>query len=212
MLKSKYPDDVMIIMVSYLPIPGKLGEMKTKPKQNAVRQLNSYGVQPDMIIARSDSPLDRKRKEKIAIQCNLDIKNIISAPDIESIYDVPLNFEKGNIGNTILDILNLKQPKKKTDLKDWKAFVRKSKSAKGKVDIAIVGKYFNTGDFVLSDVYISVIEAIKYSSYGQGVKPKIHWLNSKDFSTKNKIISSKEKQNLATLDKSDGIIVQAVFG
>ena len=211
-LKSKYPDDVMFIMVSYLPIPGKLGEMKTKPTQNAVRQLNSYGVQPDMIIARSDSPLDRKRKEKIAIQCNLDIKNIISAPDIESIYDVPLNFEKGNIGKTILDILNLKQPKKKTDLKDWKAFVRKSKLAKGKVDIAIVGKYFNTGDFVLSDVYISVIEAIKYSAYEHGVKPRIHWLNAKDFSAKSGSISSKEKQKLATLDKYDGIIVPGGFG
>jgi CTP synthase len=203
-LKGKNPKNVMFIMVSYLPIPGKLGEMKTKPTQNAIRQLNSYGIQPDMIIARSAASLDKRRKNKIAIQCNLSADDVISAPDIESIYDVPLNFEKDNLGERILDILHLKLKKKKNDLKEWKAFTRKVKNAKKKLDIAVVGKYFDTGDFVLSDVYISVIEAIKYSAYKQGAKPKLHWLNSKDFES--------GKTKVSTLSKYDGVIVPGGFG
>lgn len=93
-LKIKYPQDVIFIMVSYLPIPGKLGEMKSKPTQNAIRQLNSYGIAPDIIIARSEVPMDTKRREKIAISCGLLPERVISAPDVESIYDIPLNFEK----------------------------------------------------------------------------------------------------------------------
>src|SRR5581483_11562018 len=93
-LKIKNPDDVIFIMVSYLPVPGSLGEMKTRPTKNAVHQLNSYGIQPDIIIARSHIPLDQKRKEKLSIWCSVPIENVISAPDVLSIYDVPLNFER----------------------------------------------------------------------------------------------------------------------
>lgn len=203
-LKVKNPDDVLFIMVSYLPIPGTLGEMKTKPTQNAVRQLNSYGVQPDFIIARSAVSLDKKRKEKIAIQCNLNIENVISAPDIESIYDVPINFEKDNLGNILLASLKLKHKQKETNLVEWKAFAAKCKNAKKEVNIAVVGKYFNTGDFVLSDAYISVIEAVKYSSYIQGAKPKLHWISSKAFED--------GKLKISSLKNYDGVIVPGGFG
>src|SRR3989344_5797866 len=122
-LKLANPDDVLFVMVSFLPVPSKLGEMKTKPTQNAIRQLNSYGVQPDIIIARSVAPLDKKRKEKIAVSCNISAEKVISAPDVDSIYDVPLNFEKDNIGEIILNELKIAARQKKTDLSLWRRFV-----------------------------------------------------------------------------------------
>ncbi len=91
-MRLKHPNDVRFVLVSYLPVPGTIGEMKTKPTQSAVRALNSYGVQPDFILARSNNPMDEKRKEKFAIWCNVPSDHIISAPDVESIYYVPLNF------------------------------------------------------------------------------------------------------------------------
>src|SRR3989344_1626879 len=115
------PDDCIFVMVSYLPVPGTLGEMKTKPTQTAVRMLNSYGVQPDIIIARSKRVLDRKRKEKLAISCNVHPDMIISAPDVESIYDVPLNFERDKLSQTLLDALECEE-KPEADLSDWKKF------------------------------------------------------------------------------------------
>ena len=197
------PDDVAFVMVSYLPIPGKIGEMKTRPTQNAIRALNSYGVQPDIIIARSEVPLDKKRKDKIAISCNVKSEHVISAPDIKSIYEVPINFERDNLGETILNLLKSGKGKKKTNMVKWKSFVKKVKAKKNPVKIAIVGKYFDTGDFVLSDAYLSVIEAIKFSAYKLGVEPEIHWLNSKDFEKGGKT---------GELGKYHGVLVPGGFG
>ncbi len=206
-LKLEHPEDVAIIMVSYLPIPSTLGEMKSKPTQNAVRQLNSYGINPDFIVARSHAALDTKRKEKIAISCNVPASRIISAPDIESIYDVPENFEKDNFATMLEKILFLRP--KKTDLSEWKAFVTTTKEAKKEVRIAIVGKYFDTGDFVLSDAYVSVIEALKFSSYAEGRKPKLIWLSAKLFEGDAAHVASMCQQYLADVD---GILVPGGFG
>ena len=206
-LNVKKQGDVLFIMMSYLPIPKKLGEMKSKPTQNAARLLNSYGVQPDIIIARSERPLDKKRKEKIAASCSVQEKYVISAPDIESIYDVPVNFEKNNLGDITLKLLNFDKVDKNTDFKKWKNFIKKSKktsTSKKKVNIAIVGKYFNTGDFLLSDAYISIIEALKFSSYEFEVKPILHWLDSKEFEI--------NKNKLKSLSKYDGILIPGGFG
>ncbi|MCK5286103.1 MAG: CTP synthase [Candidatus Pacebacteria bacterium] len=204
MLKNKYPEDVMYVMLSYLPIPSKIGEMKTKPTQHAVRNLNATGIQPDILVARSDVVLDKKRKEKIALFCNIDAKNVVSAPDVESIYDVPLNFEKDKISDLIVKQLKLEKRAKKSNLNTWRKFVKKVHNGGKKLDIAIVGKYFDSGDFVLADSYISVIEAIKFSAYKIDCKPKIHWLNSKDFES--------GKLKLSSLKKYDGIIVPGGFG
>ncbi len=203
MLKSKHPGDVAIVMVSYVPIPSKIGEMKTKPTQYASRTLNSAGVQADVIIARSERALDEKRKEKIAIFCNLPHGHVISAPDVESIYDVPINFEKDKLGEILCKVLCIKN-KKSTNLKAWSAFVAKTRRAKRLINIAIVGKYFDSGDFVLSDVYISVLEALKFSSYQLGVKPKLTCVNAKDFETK--------KLSPSFLSEFDGVIVPGGFG
>jgi CTP synthase len=199
----RHKGDVLFVMVSYLPVPSTLGEMKTRPTQHAVGALNSYGVQPDIIIARSTHALDQKRKEKLAIQCNVEADSIISAPDVDSIYDVPLNFERDHLSDILLRKLG-KRPKQTADLKDWSEFAAHAHNGKKVIKIGIVGKYFDTGDFVLSDAYLSVIEAIKFSSYHQGVKPELHWLNAKDY--------QKDPKKVAELSDYDGIIVPGGFG
>ncbi|TSC62638.1 MAG: CTP synthase [Parcubacteria group bacterium Athens0416_74] len=197
------PTDVLFVMVSYMPVPNTIGEMKTKPTQNAVRQLNAYGVQPDIIIARANTPLDNKRKEKLAISCNVQADHIISAPDVDSIYDVPLNFERDKLSDILLKALG-KRAKQSSDFGEWKHFVEKVHNGSGTVKIGIVGKYFDTGDFMLSDAYLSVIEAIKFSAYGQGVKPEIVWINAKDIQN--------GTQPVESLAQYDGIIVPGGFG
>lgn len=206
-LKIKHPEDVLFIMVSFLPIPSKLGEMKSKPTQNAIRELQSYGVQADFIVARSEVPLDKKRKEKLAISCNVPMDNIISAPDIDSIYDVPINFERDQLGDMLERSLHLK--KRPLDLSEWKNFVHKAKSVKKEVVIAVVGKYFDTGDFVLSDAYVSVIEAIKFSAYALGLKPVLRWVNAKDFEGSPAAVKKKLEKKLAG---AQGILVPGGFG
>ena len=204
-LKMKYPDDVLFVIVSYLPVPGTIGEMKTRPTQNAVRQLNSYGVQPDFLIARSTHPLDEKRKEKLAIWCNIRKDHVISAPDIKSIYEAPLNFEKDKLGDALLDALKLPE-KRKASLAAWKKFALATVSTKvPEVSIAIVGKYFDTGDFVLSDAYLSVIEAIKFSAAKLNRRPKITWVNSKD-------IEKGGAKAVGELRTYQGVIVPGGFG
>ena len=197
------PAGVLFVMVSYLPVPGTLGEMKTKPTQNAVRMLNSYGVQPDIIVARSTHRLDRKRKEKLAIWCNVPPERIISAPDVESIYDVPINFERDKLSDILLEALGHKKAPP-ADLSEWKEFADHAHNGNGTVRIGIVGKYFDTGDFVLSDAYISVIEAIKFSAYEAGYKPEIEWVNAKEIQD--------GTLPLESLEKCDGIIVPGGFG
>ncbi len=201
-LKLMQPKDVVTVMVSYVPVPNKVGEMKTKPTQHAVRTLNTTGVHPDFIIARSDYPLDTKRKEKMALFCNIQKERVVSAPDIESIYDVPGNFEKARLSDLILEQLNM-PTQKKSELGQWKTFVTRSKNCKDEVHLAVVGKYFDTGDFVLSDAYISVLEALKFSAYKVGVKPVIHWLNAKDFEKGVKV---------SELAEYHGILVPGGFG
>ncbi|PIU80721.1 MAG: CTP synthase [Candidatus Moranbacteria bacterium CG06_land_8_20_14_3_00_40_12] len=202
MLKIHHPEDVLFVMVSYLPIPSKLGEMKTKPTQYAVRTLNSAGIQPDIIVARSETFLDSKRKEKLGMFCNISEKYVISAPDIESIYEVPINFERDDLSRLILKKLGLKS--RKTHLKEWFDLVDNIKNSKEKIRIGIVGKYFGTGDFVLADAYISVIEAVKHASYKNKVKAQIDWINSELF--------EKEPHRLNDLKEYDGIIVPGGFG
>ncbi len=206
MMKMNAPDDVMFVMVSYLPIPSKVGEMKTKPTQYASRTLNGVGIQADVIIARSEVPLDARRKEKIATFCNVDKSGIISAPDVDSIYDVPINFEKGDLGRVISDKLGLNHVELKTDLRAWQNFANKPKKAKKEVSIAVVGKYFDSGDFILADVYISVLEAIKISSYHLNLRPKIDYLNAEDFEGAN------SSRNLKKLAKYDGVLIPGGFG
>ena len=200
MMHLKEPENVVFIMVSYLPIPNKIGEMKTKPTQHAVRTLNGAGIQPDFIVARSEKPLDEPRKEKISVFCNIKKEDVISAPDVDSIYDVPINFEKDNLGDLILDKFGLESKEK--DLKDWRKMVQEIKEAKDEVKIGMVGKYFSTGDFTLTDSYISVIEAVKHGAMANKVKPKLIWIST------DKI----EKEGIDCLKELDGVIIPQGWG
>jgi len=200
MMRLAEPDNVLFVIVSYLPIPFKIGEMKTKPTQHAVRALNSAGIQPDFIIARSRVPLDAPRRRKIAIFCNIQEEGVISAPDVDSIYDVPINFEKDNLSARILEKFNL--PDRKKDLLEWRRMVKATKSANKKVHLGIVGKYFSTGDFCLADSYISVIEAIKHAAVVNKCQPELHWINAEDI----------EKKGVKILKQLNGVIVPQGWG
>jgi len=200
MMHLAEPENVLFIMVSYLPIPALIGEMKTKPTQHAVRALNSAGIQPDFIVARSRVGLDLPRRRKIGIFCNIQQEDVISAPDIDSIYEVPINFEKDKLGDRILEKFGLK--KKKKDLIDWRKMVKTMKNAKKEVNIGIVGKYFSTGDFYLSDSYISVIEAVKHAGAANRCKPNLHWVNAEEIET----------EGVKILKNFDGIIVPQGWG
>ncbi len=199
-LKFKNPGDTLFVLVSFLPLQ-KDGELKSKPTQHAVRAVNSAGIMPDVILARAVVPLDKERKRKIALNCNVREQDVISAPDVSSIYEVPINFEKDGLGDSIIEKLGL--PASKTDLKEWRAFVSRIHSVKTPVKIGIVGKYFIAGSFVLADSYISVIEAIKHASYSLKLKPQIEWLSSGEF---------EDKKNLKKLSQYQGIIVPGGFG
>jgi CTP synthase len=209
MMKLKNPERVLFVMVSYLPIPDKVGEMKTKPTQHAVRNLNSAGVQPDIIIARARVAIDKPRKAKLAVFCNIKEEDVIAAPDIESIYEVPVNFERDDLGGRILQKFGLKAKKNKKKAEEWEKMVKTIKqvskpSNKKKVKIGMIGKYFATGDFVLSDSYISVIEAIKHASWMTNHKAEISWLDSE--------VYEKNPKKLNDLLKYDGIVVPGGFG
>jgi CTP synthase len=202
MLKQKLTHDVAIVMLSYVPIPNNIGEMKTKPTQHASRELNSVGLQADIILARATTPLDEKRKEKIATFCNVLPERVISAPDVESIYDVPLNYEKDGMGDMVCDVLGLER--RPTDLTEWNAFALKSKNGSKKLTVAVVGKYFMSGEYVLSDVYISVIEALKHAAYSQDLGVRLSYFDSEEF--------EKNPEKLKELDQFDGVVIPGGFG
>lgn len=202
MLHQRRPDDVLFVLVSYLPIPSKIGEMKTKPTQQAAQLLNSAGIQPDFILCRAERPLDEPRKRKISLFCSVDKRDVISAPDIDSIYEVPINFEKEQLGQRILSKFYMRARQK--DLVEWRKLVKTIKTVKDEVHVGIVGKYFTTGDFVLSDAYISVIEAIKHAAWANNRKPALSWLNSEEY--------EKDPSKLKELKQLDGVIVPGGFG
>ena len=202
MMKLQRPQDILFILISYLPVPEIIGEMKTKPTQTAVRLLNEAGIQPDIILGRSSLLLDEPRKRKISVFCNLAKEDVISAPDIDSIYEIPVNFEKENLGNRILKKFNLRP--KKQNLKDWQKLVKTIKTAKKTVKIGIVGKYFESGKFTLKDSYISIIEAIKHASWFYKRKPEINWLSAEKYEN--------NPSTLKELKKYHGIIIPGGFG
>ncbi len=195
-------DSMLYVHLSYLPIPGHLGEQKTKPTQMSVKDLLGLGIQPDFIVCRSESPVDDIRKEKIAMFCNIEKGDVISDPDSNSVYDLPIIFEQQDFGDKILGKLSIDQ--RKDDLSEWKALSDKIMNLKGEVNIGIIGKYFDTGDFNLMDSYISVIEAVKHAAWANGARPKITWIDSKQF--------EKDESSLSILDNVDGIIIPGGFG
>lgn len=201
-MKLFHPKDVQFVMVSYLPIPNMIGEMKTKPTQHAVRNLQAAGIQPDFIVARAEKPIDMSRREKLSINCNVPLEAVIAAPDASSIYDIPLNFEKDDLSLRILDKFSLPCRKKVSDNAAWKKMVIASKIKTPEINVGIVGKYFASGDFNFSDSYISVIEAVKHAAASNKCKVKLHWLSAEEV----------ENEGTKVLKDMDGIIVPQGWG
>jgi len=195
-------EDVIFIHVTYVPILDALGEAKTKPTQHSVKLLREIGIQPDFIVARSEKPLDDVRKEKIALFCNVHEEEVISNPNIDNVYAVPLILEEQQLCQKILHKLNLKKDTR--NLKPWRDFIENIRNLDKTVTIGIVGKYFDIGTFKLSDSYISVIEAVKHAAWNNNYKPEIQWIDSKLF--------EKHPEKLETLDGIDGVIVPGGFG
>lgn len=201
-LKLEMPQNVATILVSYLPIPASIGEMKTKPTQHAVRALNATGIQPDLIICRATQMVDDVRKKKIGIFCNVQAEDVISAPNIDTIYEIPQMFDSQHVTDRLLKKLGMRA--RKNDLAPWKKLVTTIKNTKREVKIAVLGKYFSTGDYVLSDAYMSVIEAIKHASWAHDVKPVLTWISSEDY--------EKDPKKIKELSKFDGVVVPGGFG
>ncbi len=203
LMKLKSPRDVLIGLVSYFPIPNNLGEMKSKPTQLAVRALHATGLQPDFVIGRSTFPIDEPRKEKLALYCSIQHEDVISAPDVPSVYAVPLKFHEEKLDARILEKLNLKS--KAFRIQAWEDLNHRIQTVKKPVKIGIVGKYISTGNFVLTDAYISVLEAVKHAAWSINRKPEIHWLNSEELERNPKNVA-RELKGL------DGILVPGGFG
>lgn len=198
----KNPGDVLHVHVSYVPTPGHLGEPKTKPTQLSVRTLNSMGIQPDFIVARSEKYLDQRRRDRFALFCNMHPEDIISNPDLETVYEIPLVLHKQGMEKRILEKFNL--PYKETKLKDWEKLVERIKEKKTKtIEIAITGKYFGTGDYQLRDSYAALFDAIDHASWQVGVNVKTRWIDAEKV----------EKQGIeAVIGTPDGIIVPIGWG
>jgi len=200
-LTLRKPDDVAHIHVSYVPVPSHLGEPKTKPTQLSVRTLNSMGIQPDFIVARSEIDLDERRRERFALFCNMHKENVISSPDVESVYEIPLVLDRQNFAQKIQK--RLKLPIKDPNLSEWRSVVDKVKAKKRKdVTIAIVGKYFSTGDYHIRDSYAALLDAIDHASWSVGVKVKTVWIDSEKV----------EKNGESIIGNPDGIIVPIGWG
>lgn len=197
----KNPGDVIHIHVSYVPTPSHLGEPKTKPTQLSVRTVNSMGIQPDFIVARSTKYLDKRRRDRFALFCNMHPEDIISNPDMPSVYEVPLMLHEQNMEKRIMQKLGL--PGKEPDLADWEKLVKTIKAPKKKkAKIAIIGKYFGTGDYQIRDSYAALFDAIDHAAWKDGVDVETHWIAAEQV----------EKDGVGVIGKPDGIIVPIGWG
>ncbi len=194
-------ENVAYVLVSYLPIPTNIGEMKTKPTQQAIRMLNESGIFPDFVLCRAPQPLDSVRKKKIEVYANIDMENIISAPDIKTIYRVPLNFEKENLGEKILKRFSL-LPMSRPDWSRWEKLVERMENPKEKIMVAMIGKYVDIGDFSLADSYISINQALEHAAANLDVGVGISWVDAKNI----------ENGRFPGIEDFDGIIVPGGFG
>jgi len=191
------------VLVTYLPIPSHIEEMKTKPTQQAIRLLSEHGIFPDFIICRAKKPLDVIRKKKIETYANIISEHVISEPDIETVYQIPLDLEKEKLGEKLLKEFGMKS-KKQPNWQEWKKLVENILHSKKTVKVAIVGKYIDIGDYNLADSYISINQALMHAGASLNVGVEINWLDSKMFEN--------NKKRLNELKEYNGIIVPGGFG
>ncbi len=196
-------ENMIYFLITYLPTPSHIGEMKTKPTQQSIRQLTEHGIIPDFIICRAKKPLDRVRKEKIETYANIRSDYVISEPDIETIYKIPLDLERQKLGLKILKEFNL-EPKAKPNWVLWKKLVNRITNPKKEIRIAMVGKYLNIGDYTLTDSYLSINQSLKHAAANLDAKVRLDWISSKEFEENNNKIKG--------LKNYSGIVVPGGFG
>jgi len=189
--------NVLYVHLSLLPRVAT-GELKTKPTQHSVRELRAIGIQPDVLIARADEPIDEELREKIALFCDVKIDNVISEPNAWSIYAVPLMLEEAGLGRIVVDELGLTERATQPDLVEWRAIVDRIKNARIPLNIGLVGKYIE-----LTDAYLSVAESVKHASWAAGCNVKIHWIDSERL---------ERDRDVEPLIGLDGIVVPGGFG
>ncbi len=173
MRKDVGRDNVLYVHVTLLPYISTTGELKTKPTQHSVNELRRIGIQPDIIICRSDHPVSEGIKDKLSLFCDVERRAVISLPTVSNIYEVPLILEEGGLGELILEMLGL--PRGSGDLSEWRQLVERMKAPKEKVPIAIVGKYVE-----LPDSYISVREALRHAALYHDRDVELVWIHSED--------------------------------
>ncbi|MBI2558567.1 CTP synthase [Candidatus Woesearchaeota archaeon] len=191
------------VLITYLPIPSHIEEMKTKPTQQAIRLLSESGIFPDFIICRAKKPLDVVRKKKIETYANIASDNVISEPDIETVYQIPLDLEKEKLGEKLLKEFEIKS-KKSPNWSEWKKLVENILNPKKNIKVAIVGKYTDIGDYNLADSYISINQALIHAGASLNARVEINWLDAKMFEN--------DKKSSNDLKNYDGIIVPGGFG
>ncbi len=203
-LKLQEPEATLHIHVTYFPRPAHINELKSKPTQLSVKLLNSMGIQPDFIVGRAELVIDEKRKEKVAFYCNMDKNHVISNPDCDTVYELPLIFAEQEFDVLVLEKLGL--PPGKSDLTSWRSLVQKIKTPQAKtLSIAIVAKYIATGDYELKDSYVSLIESLNFASWHTGVGLTLTFLNAES-------LENDDENTLKELKKADGIIVPIGWG
>jgi CTP synthase len=188
-------DNSLFVHVTLVPYIECSKELKTKPTQNSVRELQSHGIQADILVCRTDHPLPKESKEKIALYCNVKSQDVINNTTAKSLYEIPILLEKEGLAASVCEHLKLEN--KECDLKEWNEMLDKEKNSTGNVKIGIIGKYVDHGD-----AYISIIESIKHASIANQVKVEIKYINSEKLT----------ENNIDELSDLDGILIPGGFG
>jgi len=189
-------ENVLFIHLTLVPFIDSAGEVKTKPTQHSVKELREIGIQPDIILCRTPRPLSREIKEKIGLFCNVSPKNVITAVDVETIYEIPLLIHEEGLDQLVLE--HLKIGKNNFQLRDWEEIVQRIKSPRHQVNIGICGKYTN-----LKDAYKSIIEAFVHAGAENDTKVELHWISSEE------IEKDGPQKYLAEMD---GVLIPGGFG
>jgi CTP synthase len=190
-------ENVLFVHVTLVPTLKAVGEQKTKPTQHSVKELRSLGIQPDIVICRTDEPLQDDTRAKLALFCDVGKMDVISNHDVSSVYEVPLVMEEQGLGDNLLAKLNLRE--RGYDIEGWRRFVNRTKNLKNEVKIGIVGKYTD-----LRDSYISIVEALKHAGYALDSKVEPLWVESLDL--------EEDSSKLKVLEDAHGILVPGGFG
>lgn len=194
---------VAYVHVTYLPVPSHIGEMKTKPAQQALKLLNESGIFPDLVICRSADEVDAVRRQKIETYAHLPHESVISSPDSSTIYQVPLDLERKGVAQKLMDILGM-QPTAVPQWQVWQHALQRITAPSRTITIGIVGKYIESGDYAMTDSYVSISHALLHAGIAHDVRVQITWFNAQEFEM--------DPAALVRLQACDGILVPGGFG